>query len=174
MIKKVCILGFVMVSIVLLVAIPVTAGDIPIPLTAENLPVLVWEPGVTDYNLELNVITDQDQIRKELEAIGIDYDKAIDDLANQTDGPGGHAGLMWCVGPKIANDLFLTSPGPFIFGFYGGGGGAIGGCVGGSVCDAFPACLINASCYVPSGQAAVAYSVNNVGFTTDLGSGCGP
>lgn len=80
---------------------------------------------------------------------------------------------MWCAGPKRANDLFLTSPGPFIFGFYGGGGGAIGGCVGGATCSAFPACLINASCYILSGQAAVLYSVNAVA-TTDLGWGCGP
>lgn len=105
MLKKACILGFVMISIVLLlVGIPVAAKDIPIPLTAENLPVLVWEPGVTDYNLELNVVTDQAQIRKELEAIGIDYDKAIDDLENQTDGTGGHAvlcGVQDLRGPMI-------------------------------------------------------------------------
>jgi hypothetical protein len=174
MIKKVCILGLVVISIVLLfVGIPVTAKNISIPLAAEDLPVSVWKPGETDYNLELNVVTDQDQIRKELEAIGIDYDKAIDELEKQTEGPGGHAGVMWCPGPKKAGDLFLTSPGPYIVGFYGGGGGAIGGCVGGGTCNSFPACLINAVCYVPFGQTVALYSVNAIA-TTDLGPSCIP
>lgn len=80
---------------------------------------------------------------------------------------------MWCSGPRVANDLFLTSTGPFIVGFYGGGGGAIGGCLGGGTCDAFPACLVNAACFVPPGQTAVLYTVN-APFTTDLGWGCSP
>lgn len=174
MLKKMSILGFVMISIMLLLAsIPVAAKGIPVPFAAGNLPVSAWEPGKTDYNLELNVITDQDQIRKELEAIGIDYDKAVDDLQKQISGPGGHWGAMICSGPKYANDLFLTSPGPFIFGFYSGGGGTIAGCFGGDICDGFPACLVNAVCYIPSGQTAVGYTVN-AAFTTDLGWGCGP
>lgn len=92
MLKKVSILGSVMIFafVLLLHGLPVTAKDTSITLSDDRFMASVREAGETNSRLELNIITDQEQIRKELEAIGIDYDQAIDDLQAQITGPGGH------------------------------------------------------------------------------------
>ena len=127
----------------------------------------------TNSNLEFTIISDQEQIRKELELLGLDYDKVFNEMENMPLGPGGHFGLMYCPGPKTANDLFIAFPGPVIASMYGVGGNLIGGCFASTTCDQFPGCLINAVCPVPTGITAVAYTVQAIA-TTDLGWGCAP
>lgn len=177
MFRKVSILLLSFVTTLLLVSnLPVAAKQPTLP-DHEKLLDLAQEQGATGEKLEFTIITDQEQIRKELESIGVDYDKAIDELAEgTTEGVGGHAGVMLCTGPDKANDLFLVAPGGFGTAFFGGSLSdpiEIGGCIGGGVCGAFPACLVNAVCPLPTGITAIAYAVTGV-YTTDLGWGCGP
>ncbi|MBE7531891.1 MAG: hypothetical protein HND44_08095 [Chloroflexi bacterium] len=159
----------------LVLSLPVAAKQIPF-LNPGQLLNLAWEQGATGENLELIIITDQEQIRDELKKLGVNYDDAIGEMLEGIEGAGGHAGAMYCPGPRTANDLFLTSTGPFGTGFFGGSISnpvAISGCVGAGVCDAFPACLVNAVCPVPAGHTAIAYAVA-AALTTDFGPGCSP
>ncbi len=136
------------------------------------------EKGEIGPNAEIQIITDEKEIREELEKAGLDPDKLLADMEENPPGSkglGGHAGVFIppCGGPSTANDLFLVSPGPFGSMFFDVSWKEIGVCVGSGICTAFPACLVNAVCHIPTGQVAAAYGVAG-GYTTDLGAGCSP
>ena len=168
-------------SLVVLLTIMLFVQSSPVSAKASQSPTIkelleASDKQETPTNLEFTIIKDQEQIQDELLKLGIDYDEAIRNLETQTQGAGGHGGVMFCSGPNTANDLFLVSSGPFAAGFFGGAISnpiEIGGCAAAGVCDAFPACLINAVCTVPAGQTAILYAATGV-FTTDLGWGCSP